>query len=69
LVLGCNGMALNVVQIWNEKAPLNKSFNTYNFEVADWHTYFVQMGENTILVHNSCSGESRKCGRFCKVQR
>ena len=27
-------------------------FQTYNFEVRDFHTYYV--GENPVLVHNSC---------------
>lgn len=30
----------------------------YNFEVEDFHTYFV--GENSILVHNVCSGNHGK---------
>ena len=29
----------------------------YNFEVADWHTYYVT-GEN-VLVHNTCHGNSK----------
>ncbi len=33
---------------------LKKEETTYNFEVEDFHTYYV--GENYILVHNACSG-------------
>lgn len=32
---------------------LTKPVTVYNFEVEDWHTYFV--GINKILVHNKCS--------------
>lgn len=32
---------------------------TYNFEVADFHTYFV--GENPVCVHNNkCGGDIKK---------
>jgi hypothetical protein len=31
---------------------LEKSVKVYNFEVADWHTYFVS--QSSILVHNAC---------------
>jgi hypothetical protein len=31
---------------------LEKPVKVYNFEVADWHTYFVSDGQ--ILVHNAC---------------
>ena len=36
----------------------------YNFEVEDWHTYFVS--EQNVLVHNSCSqgGKPRKGESF-----
>ena len=37
---------------------------TYNFEVADFHTYYV--GENGLLVHNTCWGTERK--RYWKSQ-
>ena len=33
-----------------------KSRNTYNFEVADFHTYYVT--ESNILVHNKCPAGS-----------
>lgn len=32
---------------------LKEPINVYNFEVEDWHTYFVS--EKNILVHNTCS--------------
>ncbi|MFF3394742.1 polymorphic toxin-type HINT domain-containing protein [Streptomyces sp. NPDC002669] len=38
----------------------NKSFtkktHTYNFTVAELHTYYVFAGETPVLVHNSCGG-------------
>jgi hypothetical protein len=37
---------------------LEKSLTVYNFEVADWHTYFV--GESAVLVHNSCAADPSK---------
>ena len=33
-----------------EMAPADESFTTYNFEVADFHTYFA--GESSVWVHN-----------------
>jgi hypothetical protein len=35
---------------------LNKNINVYNFEVEDWHTYFVS--KKGILVHNICKNLS-----------
>ena len=32
---------------------LRNPVEVYNFEVEDWHTYFV--GKNNVLVHNKCS--------------
>ena len=31
---------------------------TYNFEVEDFHTYYV--GENSVLVHNICTKTNTK---------
>ena len=31
---------------------------TYNFEVEDFHTYYV--GENSVLVHNDCRSTQRR---------
>ena len=33
---------------------LNSPVTVYNFEVADFHTYYV--GESSVLVHNECIG-------------
>lgn len=38
-----------------ELEHLSEPIMTYNFEVEDFHTYYV--GEQGILVHNSCRGE------------
>ena len=37
---------------------LDASETTYNFEVADSHTYYV--GDNGVLVHNACDGREFK---------
>ena len=37
-----------------EIEELEKEETTYNFEVEDYHTYYV--GENQLLVHNKCVG-------------
>ena len=34
---------------------------TYNFEVADFHTYFV--GENPVCVHNLCNKEAENVAK------
>ena len=44
--------------ISKEVEELDEEEITYNFEVEDYHTYFV--GENSILVHNKCRGWQRK---------
>lgn len=50
-VLLYSGEVANVEKI--EKEELDKAVKVYNFEVEDWHTYFVS--EEDILVHNSCA--------------
>lgn len=45
-----NGALIPVSAISVEK--LENPETTYNFEVADFHTYYV--GENKVLVHNTC---------------
>ena len=35
---------------------LEAPIKVYNFEVKDFHTYFV--GENSVLVHNSCKADT-----------
>lgn len=39
-----------VLELATERAPPGESFTTYNFEVEDFHTYFV--GTSTVWVHN-----------------
>ena len=46
-----NGEYVTVEKIEHEL--LEKSVKVYNFEVEDFHTYFV--GENGVLVHNMCT--------------
>jgi intein/homing endonuclease len=37
-----------------EKIVLEVAIDVYNFEVEDWHTYFITA--KNLLVHNSCNG-------------
>lgn len=58
-----NGHAV-VTRIEHEIAPIGTSFTTFNFEVADWHTYFVAPKNSppraeSVWVHNQNKG-------FCK---
>ncbi len=41
-----------VVVEWVQHEILESPIKVYNFEVEDWHTYFV--GESSVLVHNMC---------------
>jgi hypothetical protein len=52
LVLLSDEIAL-VEQVRHE--ILETPIDVYNFEVEDWHTYFVS--DSNVLVHNDCSGE------------
>jgi len=36
----------------DETVSAENTVTVYNFEVEDWHTYFV--GEEVVLVHNTC---------------
>ena len=45
-----NGELLEIERI--EVEYLDEVIKVYNFEVEDWHTYFVSDSE--ILVHNAC---------------
>jgi hypothetical protein len=36
---------------------LDSPIKVYNFEVEDWHTYFVS--EHDVFVHNSCGGKGK----------
>ena len=49
----CDGSRINVER--TEEEVLEEPVQVYNFEVADWHTYYVSgMG---VLVHNSCGAK------------
>ena len=43
---------------WVQHEILESPIKVYNFEVEDFHTYFV--GENSVLVHNDCPELTRK---------
>ena len=51
-----NGGYVVVEQVQHEL--LESPETTYNFEVEDYHTYYV--GENPVLAHNSCRGNAVK---------
>lgn len=42
-----------VIVEWIQHEILESPVKVYNFEVEDFHTYFV--GESSVLVHNQCS--------------
>ena len=46
-----NGKKVKVDEVWIEK--LITPVKVYNFEVADWHTYYVS--DAGVLVHNKCA--------------
>ena len=46
-----NGQQTQVKGLTRERAPPNQTFTTYNFEVQDFHTYFV--GKSGVWVHNT----------------
>jgi hypothetical protein len=46
-----NGGVAEVTQIAKEEAALGRAFTTYNFEVLDYHTYFV--AKSGVWVHNT----------------
>ena len=52
VLIDSNNKKVLVENVYIEK--LTSPEVTYNFEVEDFHTYYV--GENSILVHNKCSG-------------
>lgn len=53
-VVNSKGEELAVENVYIEK--LKKPVEVYNFEVKDFHTYYV--GNSEVLVHNSCSVEN-----------
>ena len=50
-VLTADGEVLTVARV--EFEILEEPVKVYNFEVADWHTYYVS--EEEVLVHNTCT--------------
>ncbi|MBO7254124.1 MAG: hypothetical protein J6V36_02350, partial [Clostridia bacterium] len=48
-----NGKTAIVSKVYSE--ALSSPVTVYNFEVADFHTYYV--GKDSILVHNSCGNQ------------
>ena len=55
-----DGTSVFVTGLTMEEAPAGATFTTYNFEVQDFHTYFV--GEGGVWVHNKselCKGLAR----------
>ena len=54
-----NGSYVTVEKIQHE--ILESPVKVYNFEVEDFHTYFV--GESSVLVHNLCSGKWTSTGK------
>jgi hypothetical protein len=53
-----SGEKITVINIWKEQ--FEEPIIVYNFEVKDWHTYYVSSEE--ILVHNLCGIESESLG-------
>lgn len=51
-----NGEYVTVEKVQHEM--LEAPVKVYNFEVADFHTYFV--GKSSVLVHNKCSTGTKK---------
>ena len=49
-MLTADGEVLTVARV--ELEVLEEPVKVYNFEVADWHTYYVS--EEEVLVHNDC---------------
>ena len=62
LVKNNHGEIFSVQNI--EYIYLENAVEVYNFEVQDWHTYFV--GIDSILVHNQCAKEFVKASRTSK---
>ena len=47
---------------WVQHELLESPIKVYNFEVEDFHTYFV--GENSVLVHNGCGPDGEEVVGF-----
>ena len=52
-----------VISLASERAPPGQTFTTYNFEVADFHTYFA--GEGGVWVHNFSAHFCEKLAAAC----
>ena len=57
-----NGNISRVTEVMIKQ--LDNQVTVYNFEVADWHTYFV--GNDSVLVHNQCARDFAKAARKSK---
>lgn len=51
----------------SKRGPPGERFTTYNFEVADYHTYFV--GEGRVWVHNTGRHDCEKIAAIYKYMR
>ena len=64
ILVSANGQYVVVEKVQHE--ILETPIKVYNFEVADFHTYYV--GEGAVLVHNTCvvkeNGVRKHRGRF-----
>jgi hypothetical protein len=56
-----DGRRAEIVSLREENVPQGACFTTYNFEVEDWHTYYVapkgSSSADLIWVHNVCEGK------------
>ena len=59
-----NGVLIPVSAISIEK--LERPETTYNFEVTDFHTYYV--GKNEVLVHNKCFNPAENSDYYVKYK-
>ena len=58
-----NGEYVVVEQVQHEL--LESPETTYNFEVEDYHTYYVDNTE--VLVHNKCQGENPAAAKWIRI--
>ena len=57
-VVLANGEYDTIDEVYHE--TLSASVTVYNFNVEDYHTYYV--GEDSVLVHNTCASAAGKAG-------
>lgn len=55
-LVNANGLPFAIQSI--QQIYLNEAVEVFNFEVSDWHTYFVS--KSAILVHNDCDAGARR---------